>query len=179
MQKKWCVIYTKANCEKKVAAVLTKRKIGNYCPLNRIVKYKGNKKKILFEPLFPSFVFVYIADAEMAVIRNIGSVMNFVYWLQSPVIIKDAEIENIKHFTNNYSNIERSKTAVNNNGILRIINKPTFEIKNVSKIISIKTLTCELLIPSMGYALVAETERADNDISVYGTYGTQRSTILS
>ena len=179
MQKKWYVVYTKVKCEKNLAALLTKKKIENYCPQNRITVYKGNKKKILFEPLFSSFVFVHIADAEMAMIRNIGAVTNFIYWLQNPVIIRDAEIENIKHFANNYSNIQLSKTPINNNGILRVINEPHFEIKNESKVISIKNLTCKLLIPSIGYAMIAETERAANDISLYGTYGSQRSTILS
>ena len=170
MQKKWYIVYTKVISEKNLAALLTEKKIENYCPLNRITVYEGNEMKISFEPLFPSFVFVYITDAEIIIIRKIGAVTNFIYWLQNPVIIRDAEIENIKRFTYQYSNVKLSKSPINNNGILRIINKAHFEITDESRVISIKNVTCKLLISSIGYVMTAETERTANDISLYGTY---------
>ena len=38
MKKNWYAVYTKAQCEKKVAALLTKKKIENYCHCERQYK---------------------------------------------------------------------------------------------------------------------------------------------
>ena len=80
MKKKWYVVYTKSHCEKKVAALLTKKKIENYCPLNRMAGSKGNSKKWVYEPLFASFVFVHITDEQISYVKQVNSVVNFIYW---------------------------------------------------------------------------------------------------
>jgi transcription antitermination factor NusG len=162
MSKKWLVIYTKSHCEKKVAALLSKKKIENYCPLNRTTSIKGFKKKILFEPLFPSFVFVRISDAEMGTVRQISSVINFIYWLGTPAVVKDAEIENVKLFTDQYSNISLEKINVNNNGIVRFISEPHIDINANSIMVSVKS-NFKLLLPSLGYLMVAEIEKSTSD----------------
>ena len=73
MKKNWYAVYTKSRCEKKVSALLTKKKIENYCPLNRLLKQSPDRKKIVQEPLFTSYVFVHITEMEMAAIRQISS----------------------------------------------------------------------------------------------------------
>ena len=163
MNKKWRVIYTKSLCEKKVATLLSRKKIENYCPLNRITTIKGNKKKILFEPLFPSFVFVYISDAEMVAVRQTSSVINFIYWLGTPAVIQNAEIENIRDFTQAYSNISLEKINVNNNGIVRFISEPNIGINTNILMVSV-TSNFKLLLPSLGYLMVAEIEKSGSDI---------------
>lgn len=175
MKKKWCVIYTKLNCEKKVAASLTRKGIENYCPLNRIVNSKWNKKRILSEPLFPSFVFVYVSNTEMSIIRQIGSVINFIYWLGTPAVIKDAEIEHIQHFANQSFNIKIEKTSVNPNGVIRIINEPHIDINNNSILISAKS-NFKLSLPSLGYVMISDMEKSTNEVF---NYGFERSKMLS
>lgn len=167
MKKNWYAVYTKSHCEVKVAALLTKKKIENYCPLNRIVTNQGTKKKMVYETLFPSFVFVYAFYTEMQMILQTGSVINFVYWLGNPAVIKDAEIENIKHFTNQCYNIKLEKTIVTGNNV-RIINDPQIDI-NIS-IISVKDSTYRTLLPSLGYTMIAEIEKSTVDILDY-TFG--------
>ncbi len=163
MNKKWHVIYTKSHCEKKVATLLSRKKIENYCPLNRITTVKGNKKKILLEPLFPSFVFVCISDAEMATVRQTSSVINFIYWLGAPAVIQNAEIENVREFIEQYSNISLEKINVNNNGIVRFISEPYIGINTNSIMVSV-TSNFKLLLPSLGYLMVAEIEKSASDI---------------
>ena len=34
--KKWYAVYTRPRWEKKVAEILTRRKIENYCPINKV-----------------------------------------------------------------------------------------------------------------------------------------------
>ena len=163
MNKKWHVIYTKSLCEKKVATSLSRKKIENYCPLNRITTIKGNKKKILLEPLFPSFVFVCISDAEMVAVRQTSSVINFIYWLGAPAVIQNAEIENIQDFTQAYSNISLEKINVNNNGIVRFISEPHIGINTNILMVSV-TSNFKLLLPSLGYLMVAEIKKSASDI---------------
>lgn len=168
MKKNWHIIYTKANCEKKIAALLTKKKIENYCPLNRIEINKGNKTKVLFAPLFPSFVFVYISDADMALVRKISDVINFVYWMGSPAVVKQNEVEGIQRFTAKFSNISLSKIDIYNNGLVRIIGQSPVDAKAESSLMSLKDSTCKLLLPSMGYAIIAEIQNPASDTFIYG-----------
>lgn len=175
MKKNWYVVYTKSHCEKKVAALLTRKKIENYCPLNRIVNTKGNKQKTLIEPLFPSFVFVYVSENEMPFIRQISSVINFIYWLGTPATIKDTEIEHIQYFTNQSFNINLEKTTVNPNGVVKIISEPNIDINSNSILISVKS-NFKLSLPSLGYTMVAEIEKSISDVF---NYGFERSKVLS
>jgi hypothetical protein len=49
---KWYAVYTRPRWEKKVAEILTDKKIENYCPLNKVVRQWSDRKKIVHEPLF-------------------------------------------------------------------------------------------------------------------------------
>jgi transcription antitermination factor NusG len=156
MKKSWYAVYTKPQCEKKAASLLTKKRIENFFPLNSCLqKNGGNRKKVIYEPLFPSFVFVFISESEMSAVRQTNDVINFVYWLGKPAVIKSAEIENINHFVNSYYNIHVEKTAVNPNGMVHITNEQDSDNK---KIISFKTNTIHASLPSLGYIMHAETE---------------------
>lgn len=173
MNRNWYAVYTKPQCEKKVAALLTKKKIENLCPLNRITNGAGNRRKMLYEPLFPTFVFVYITEGEMLEVRKTGDVINFVYWLGKPAVIKKAEIENAAHFSSVYYNIKLEKSAVNAAGMVRITNEPTINLN--AGIMSVKTTKIRLTLPSIGFAMIAETEKTAADSLLYGK---ENSTIL-
>lgn len=174
MKKNWYAVYTKSNWEGKLASLLAKKKIENYCPFNRIIYYQGNKKRIVTEPLFPSFVFVYATHQDITIIRQIGLVVNFVYWLGKPVVINDEEIENIKHFIDHYFNIKLEKINVNASGIVRIISVPNIGVNN--NMISVTNSNFQLLLPSLGYKLMAEIEKSM--INVFN-YGVERNKMVS
>jgi transcription antitermination factor NusG len=176
MKKKWYVVYTKSQCEKKVAALLTKKKIENYCPLNRILNCKGNNKKWVHEPLFASLVFVYITDAEIDKVRQLGSVVNFIYWLNKPAIISETEIENIQDFTREYSNIQLEKAAVNPSGIVGFISEPHIDINSNTNLISVKNSHFKLLLPTLGYVMITEVEKSTIDVF---NFGFERSKLVS
>jgi transcription antitermination factor NusG len=167
MNKNWYVVYTKSQCEKKVAALLTKRKIENFCPLNKIVSYKGNKKRMALEPLFPSFVFVYSTEHQLSLVRQIGCVVNFVYWKANPAVISQAEIEGMHHFTSHQLNIKLEKSAVGANGTARLISDSHIDYNNANNMISIKNSVIKLLLPSLGYILMAETGKSMIDVVNY------------
>src|SRR5450755_3783860 len=114
-EKKWFVVYTKSRCEKKVADLLTRKGIEHYCPLNRVQKQWSDRKKIVIEPLFSSYVFVHIDETEQTLMRTTDGVINFVYWLGKPAIVRSEEIVAIREFLNDYKNVRLEKTTVNLN----------------------------------------------------------------
>lgn len=174
MNRNWYAVYTKPQTEKKVAALLTKKKIENLYPLNRITNGHGNRRKMQYEPLFPTFVFVNITEAEMHEVRKTNDVINFVYWLGKPAVIKTAEIENIAHFAGLYYNIKLEKTAVNSSGMLRISNEPVLAGLKTT-LLPVKTTKIKLTLPSLGFVLIAETEKASLETF---RFGMENSTIL-
>jgi transcription antitermination factor NusG len=164
MNKNWYAVYTKSRCEKKVSASLTKKKIENYCPLNRIGQ-SSDRKKIALEPLFPSFVFVNITEMEMAAIRQTNDVINFVYWLGRPAVIKDVEIESIQHFVNEHTDVVLEKTPVNVSDMVRIVSGPLMEFEG--NVVSIKNNKVKVTLPSLGYAMTADVQKSNVELLEY------------
>ena len=103
--KNWYVVYTKPRWEKKVYALMTDKNIEAYCPLNKVRKKWSDRIKWVEDPLFKSYVFVKVAEAEHIQVRTIAGVVNFVYWLGKPAIVKNKEIEVIRKFLNDYEEV--------------------------------------------------------------------------
>lgn len=158
MNRNWYAVYTKPQSERKVVALLSKKRIENFCPHKRMIVGQGSKRKLVYEPLFPSFVFVLITEIQMFEVRKTNDVINFVYWLGRPAVIKTEEIENIARFNGLYYNIQIEKSPVNALGLVKITNEPGI-IDAASGVLSIQTTTrVKLTLPSLGYTLYAETD---------------------
>lgn len=165
MKKSWYAVYTKSRCEKKVATLLAKKKIEHYCPLNRVVNPWADRKKLVFEPLFKSFVFVRSTEQEMAEIKKTNDVVNFVYWLGQPAVIKDIEIESMQHFLDQHSNVALERTAVNVNDMVRITSGPLME--SDGNVVSVHSNKVKVSLPSLGYAISAEVKKTNVEILDY------------
>jgi transcription antitermination factor NusG len=96
--KKWYAVYTRPRWEKKVADLLVRKHIDNYCPLNKVVRQWADRKKLVLEPLFTSYVFVHTTPQEHLAIKQTDGILNFVFWLGQPAVIRDEEIDTIKLF---------------------------------------------------------------------------------
>ena len=163
MKKNWYAVYTKITHERKVAAFLSKKKFENYCPNNRIIQPNQSfKRRLEFEPLFPSFVFVYITEADINTVKKVNFVIDFVYWLGKPAVIKEIEIENIKQFTGQYENITIEKSNVYAGGITRIVNDP-----NNNTAITITESSIKLQLPSLGFTMVTQLTEQNADAYNY------------
>lgn len=166
MKKNWYAVHTKPHCEKKVAALLSKRKIENYYPINKIVVSSiANKKKYVYEPLLSCFVFVHITEKEIDTVKAINNISNFLYWLGKPAVIQHDEIVNMQYFTNEYSNVKLEKKAVSPNELVKIITDPQIDIKG--RFIAVKNTLIELWLPSLGYIIAAELEKSNYDVFNY------------
>jgi transcription antitermination factor NusG len=164
MNTHWYAIYTKPRWEKKVAETLTKHSIENYCPLNKVLRQWHDRKKIVHEPLFTSYVFVKVEENRLNELRRVAGVLNLVYWLQKPAVIREEEINMIKRFMNQYTNVQLEKTLVNVNDVVRVIKGPLMEQEG--NVIAVKNRTVRISLPSLGYIMVAEVERQNIEVIV-------------
>ena len=96
--KRWFAAYTKPRWEKKVSRVLERKGVECWCPLKKTEKQWSDRKKVIEEPLFTSYVFVRINETEKSVVLMTDGILNFVYYIGKPAIIRDEEIDIIKKF---------------------------------------------------------------------------------
>jgi transcription antitermination factor NusG len=155
-EKKWYVVFTKTHCEKKVADTLSKKGIENYYPLNKVLKHGIDRKKIAHAPLFPSFVFVRISIDEQLKVRQTAGVLNFVFWLNKPAIIRDKEIDIIRKFLSEHGFVKLEKTDAHFSDVVKI--NPVPLIEQEGKVISMNGKTIKMILPSLGYQMCAEAE---------------------
>jgi transcription antitermination factor NusG len=155
----WYAVYTKPRWEKKVADLLVRKKIENYCPLNRVHRQWSDRKKIVLEPLFTSYVFVRIQEANQLAIRQTDGILNFVYWLGKPAVIREDEIEAIKRFLKDHDNVKLEKVFLNENDRVRVLSGPL--MMREGNVLEVKNKTVKVMLPTLGYTLVAELEKGN------------------
>ncbi len=160
--KNWYAVYTRPRCEKKVAEQLSRKKIECYCPINKVVRQWSDRKKVVFEPLFATYVFVNAAETELAQLKQMDGVVNLVYWLQRPAVIPEREIEAIRHFLQDNINVTLQKTTINISDRVRIISGPL--MAHEGNVLSVKSRTVKLSLPSLGYLMIAEVQSASVEV---------------
>jgi len=165
--KSWYAVHTRPRWEKKVAGQLAKKRLEYYCPLNKVQRQWSDRKKIILEPLFTSYVFVRLSETEHLPVLQTDGVLSFVYWLKKPAVIRDEEIEAIRRFMSDYESVKLEKIQVNVNDRVRIIGGPLMEREG--NIVEIKHKTVKVQLPSLGYTLTAVIEKSNVEIlSLYG-----------
>jgi transcription antitermination factor NusG len=164
-KKQWYALYTRPRWEKKVAELLEKKKVEVYCPLNKVQKQWADRKKTVYEPLFTSYVFVFVSPEEHLKIKQTDGVVNFVYWLNKPAEIRQEEIDTIRRFLNEYENVMLEKMMVNVNDPVRIINGPLMMWEG--NVIEVRTNTVKITLPSLGQTLVAEIRKENIEKAIF------------
>jgi transcription antitermination factor NusG len=162
-KRKWYTVYTKPRWEKKVYALLTERGIEAYCPLNRVRKKWSDRMKWVEEPLFKSYVFVRMADGEQSEVRMINGVVNFVYWLGKPAIIRDKEIEVIRKFLDEFDEVQAVPLDIQTDARVRIRRGALMDKE--AKVVKVLKNKVQVIIESIGYSLVAIIDRSNIAVS--------------
>lgn len=159
----WYVVYTRSKCEKKVAALLSKKEIENYCPLNRVIQQWADRKKLVYKPLFTSYVFVKATAQELYGVKQVSTdIVNFVYWLGKPAIVREVEIENIRRFLDDYTDVKLEKSMVQIGDKVRIIDGPLALYEG--NILSVDKSKVKLSLPSLGYSMIAELKLSNVEV---------------
>lgn len=156
-EKKWYALYTRPRWEKKVNDLLTRKGMEAYCPLNRVRRRWTDRTKIVQVPLFTSYVFVNITEAEKGEVRFTDGVVNFVYWERKPAIIRNEEIELIKKFLRDYEDVEVRPISLTEGQRVRIRTGVMMNKEGV--VVQIKNNRAVVVIESLGYELAAQFEK--------------------
>ena len=164
MEKYWHILYTKPSTEKKVSLALAKKKIEYFLPLCYKQKNLNFFNKLLKEPLFSGYVFVYVDSAKLTEIQNAVNALSVLYWKGRPAVISGEDVRNIMEFVDQHNYIEVLPIGVNselksniNKSPLIVDQKPFSHFRN----------SLNVILPSLGYILSA------NDVTVV-----QRTTIF-
>src|SRR5947209_8228556 len=98
-EKQWFAIYTKPRWEKKVNAKLLEKGVESWCPVQKKESQWSDRRKIIDDPLFKSYVFVHLtSEDERLKVLNTDGVLQFVHYLKKPAVIRDEEIELIRSY---------------------------------------------------------------------------------
>jgi transcription antitermination factor NusG len=161
-RKNWFVLYTKPRWEKKVYTLLTDNNIEAYCPLNKVRRKWSDRVKWVEEPLFKSYVFVRIGSEEETGVRMINGVVNFVYWLGRPAIVKNKEIEIIRKFLNDYDEVWAEPTDLQQDARV-VIRRGAFMDKE-ARVVGVVKNKVKVVIESIGYSLMAVVSRSNVEV---------------
>jgi len=157
--KKWYALYTKPRWEKKVYALLAEKGMEAYCPLNKVRKKWSDRIKWVEEPLFKSYVFVRTGDEEQQLVRMVNGVVNFVYWLGKPAIVKDKEIETIRKFLNDYQEVQAVPLDLQTDVKVRIRRGALMDKE--ARIVKVLNNKVQVVIESIGYSLIATLDKSN------------------
>jgi transcription antitermination factor NusG len=134
-----------------VASLLLDRGIENYCPVNKVTRQWSDRKKIVIEPVFKGYVFVKVEDQKKWEVKEVNGILNFVYWLGKPAVIRDTEIDTIRKFLNEFNDVKvESKGFVVNTevrirqGVLMNYNGIVVQVLVNRAVVKIDTLDLQL-----------------------------------
>jgi len=92
----WFVLYVKAQKEVMVATTLAKLGLEVYCPVTKEIRQWSDRKKTIEAPLFKSYVFVRLDEADRNLVFEVPHVVRYLFWLGKPAVVRSSEIETIK-----------------------------------------------------------------------------------
>jgi transcription antitermination factor NusG len=157
----WYAVYTMPKWEKKIAATLDLIGVENYCPLNLVERRWSDRIKRINEPLFRGYLFVRPAASEMSSLLSVKGILNYVRIGKEPAIIREHEIDLIKRFLRDYSDIriEDAKGQFHTNDSVIITSGPFVDMKGV--VIRTTEKTARVEIRALNCFLLADVSKCD------------------
>ncbi len=137
--------------------MLGDKHIEHYCPLNKVYRKWSDRMKMVEMPLFSSYVFVRLDLAkEQLAVRQTDGVLNFVYWLGKPAVIKDEEIIVIRKFLNEYEDVEAIAFDQEIGAGSKIVITSGLMMGETGEVIDMDNKMAEVVIESIGFKLKAK-----------------------
>ena len=141
---KWHVLYTKPRHEIKALERLTQNGFEVYCPMKTTLKQWSDRKKKVSEPLLPSYLFIKITEKNRPLPLKDSSVLNYIFWLGKPAIVRESEINTLKGIVSK-DKAQEFEIRKLNIGDKIAVNKGQIKNKNaIIKTISNNYITAEL-----------------------------------
>lgn len=153
----WYAVYTKPRWEKKVARLLDEKGLEAYCPLNKVYRQWSDRRKLVLEPLFKGYVFVRVEDEKKWDVKKIDGILNYVYWNGKPAVVRDEEIDTIKKFLSEFSNVEVEDMRLEVQTTVRIRHGVLMNYQGI--VVEVMGNKAKVKIESMGVQLSAIFEK--------------------
>lgn len=147
----WYAVYTRSRCEKKVAESFARKKWQCYLPHSKSTRQWTGK--IVQVPLFDACVFVRVTESQLAEVKKVDGVINLMFWLGKPAMVREIEIEMLQRFLSVHKDVQLEKTAVNPSEMVTLTEAP--RVQKEAGVISIGAVGPRLLLPSLGCRLIA------------------------
>ena len=100
MEKNWYALYVKSRHEKKVALELEAQNIEYYLPLQKVLRQWSDRKKWVEEPLFRSYIFVYVDQNDYYKAVYVPGALKYISFEGEAVKVPQQQIEAIKYYLN-------------------------------------------------------------------------------
>lgn len=143
-EEKWYALYTKSRFEKKTGLLLTEKGIEVYVPLVKTIKQWSDRKKVVEEPLFRSYIFLKTSISKLPIIKQTDGAVYIVSFNNKPAIIPDEQIKNLQLLLNSDEKFEIGDEKFTTGEIVEVIRgslqglKGTFIDYRGNKAISIR-----------------------------------------
>ena len=102
----WYALYTRHQCEKVVCQALSDKGFDAFLPQYRAIHPWKDRRKELFLPLFPNYVFIRGGLDRMLNILTTPGVHSFVAWAGRPADIPQEEIDAVRRLVDSSLRIE-------------------------------------------------------------------------
>jgi transcription antitermination factor NusG len=152
----WYVLYVRFSHEKKVHNLLQENQLESFLPMYKTVRQWSDRKKIIFKPLFPSYIFVKInsiTDFNKAL--SVKGASAYIRFGKEYPLVTDKEIKQIKFLISkdDISDIE--------------INTQIHKIGEKKRIIigALSGIECEVLNVNNAHKIVVRIQSLQQDIT--------------
>jgi transcription antitermination factor NusG len=142
-----------------VASLLQEKGIVHYCPLNRVMKQWSDRKKQVLEPLFKGYVFVQVAEPNKWEVKKVEGIINYVHWLGKPAIVKESEINTIRKFLQEFSDVEVTDRELHVNTAVTVKQGILMNYRGI--IVEVLGSRVKVQIDSMGVQLSAFFDKSN------------------
>jgi transcriptional antiterminator RfaH len=151
----WYLLYTKPRHEKKVSSQLDELKIRCFLPTKRVLRTWHDRKKYIDEPLFPSYVFIYLEGIYGYYEgKDVEGVLYFVRSGKEIIRVNETVVNNIQLIANktydvevSFANFESGRQLVIREGPLAGLSCEVIRLNNQKKIlVRVQLLSRNLLV---------------------------------
>ena len=99
---KWYALYVMSRHEKKVNKLLTERNVETFLPLIQRLKQWSDRKKLVEEPLFKSYIFVHTDLKFYFDILHVPGVVHFICSESKPLVVPENQIAAVKSYISDF-----------------------------------------------------------------------------
>lgn len=140
-----------------MASVLEINGFDIYCPVAKQLRQWSDRKKVVLEPVFRGYVFIYVDKNKLWDAVKFSGILSVVKHLGKPAIIREEEIDTIRKFLNEFENVEVRNIAIDENAKVRIKQGVLMNYEGI--VLEVFGNTATVKINSLGLQLTAQFDK--------------------